>query len=44
MWDGLANFFHPERISYYAMSAIGFRLNPQHVFDYRNYANEEFIE
>ncbi|MEU1818372.1 hypothetical protein ABZ543_24760 [Streptomyces roseifaciens] len=41
--DGLATFFHPERISYYATSAIGFRLNPQHVFDYRNYANEETV-
>ncbi|WP_051814903.1 hypothetical protein RFN58_29605 [Streptomyces iakyrus] len=42
--DGLANFFHPDRITYYATSAIGFRLNPQHVFDYRNYANEEIVD
>jgi hypothetical protein len=42
--DGLANFFHPDRISYYATSAIGFRLNPQHIFDYRNYANVETVD
>ncbi|MEU4494145.1 hypothetical protein OG729_34325 [Streptomyces sp. NBC_00210] len=42
--DALASFFHPENISYYASSAIGFRLNPQHVFDYRNYANVEIVE
>ncbi|WP_329262346.1 hypothetical protein OG223_45225 [Streptomyces sp. NBC_01478] len=41
--DGLANFFHPDRISYYATSAIGFRLNPQHIFDYRNYANVDTL-
>jgi hypothetical protein len=41
--DGLAAFFHPERISYYVSSAIGFRLNPQHVFDYRNYHNVEHV-
>ncbi|MFK0102799.1 MULTISPECIES: hypothetical protein [unclassified Streptomyces] len=42
--DGLANFFHPTRISYYATSAIGFRLNPQNVFDYRNYLNVEVVD
>uniref|UniRef100_A0AAU2JJ09 Uncharacterized protein n=1 Tax=Streptomyces sp. NBC_00049 TaxID=2903617 RepID=A0AAU2JJ09_9ACTN len=42
--DGLATFFHPDRISYYATSAIGFRLNPQHVFDYHNYANVEMVD
>ncbi|MFC8665709.1 hypothetical protein [Streptomyces sp. NPDC057199] len=41
--DGLAAYFHPERVRYYATSAIGFRLNPQHVFDYRNYANVEIV-
>jgi hypothetical protein len=41
--DGLAAYFHPERVKYYATSAIGFRLNPQHIFDYRNYANVEFV-
>ncbi|MFE1833192.1 hypothetical protein [Streptomyces sviceus] len=41
--DGLAAYFHPERVKYYATSAIGFRLNPQHVFDYRNYANVEIV-
>ncbi|MFF4353623.1 hypothetical protein [Streptomyces sp. NPDC001530] len=42
--DGLQNFFHHDRISYYASSAIGFRLNPQNIFDYRNYANVEIVE
>ena len=42
--DALRSFFHPERISYYATSAIGFRLNPQNVFDYRSYANMEVVE
>ncbi|MCM2430828.1 hypothetical protein [Streptomyces sp. RKAG337] len=42
--DGLNNFFHPERISYYATSAIGFRLNPQHTFDYRSYLNVESVD
>ncbi|MYY01549.1 MULTISPECIES: hypothetical protein [unclassified Streptomyces] len=41
--DCLAAFFHPQRISYYATSAIGFRLNPQHIFDYRNYLNVEVV-
>jgi hypothetical protein len=41
--DGLSAYFHPERVKYYATSAIGFRLNPQHVFDYRNYANVEIV-
>ncbi|WP_406014390.1 hypothetical protein OG520_22510 [Streptomyces sp. NBC_00984] len=41
--DGLGAFFRPERISYYVSSAIGFRLNPQHVFDYRNYHNVEIV-
>lgn len=42
--DGLATFFHPDRITYYATSAIGYRLNPQHIFDYNNYANVEEVE
>ncbi|OIJ66346.1 hypothetical protein [Streptomyces mangrovisoli] len=42
--DGLRNFFHEDRISYYASSAIGFRLNPQNIFDYRNYANVEMVD
>ncbi|MGW1071208.1 hypothetical protein [Streptomyces sp. NPDC002537] len=42
--DGLGTFFHPNHISYYVSSAIGFRLNPQHVFDYRNYHNVEIVE
>ncbi|MFF7976094.1 hypothetical protein [Streptomyces sp. NPDC007905] len=39
--DALGNFFHPDRMSYYATSAIGFRLNANHQFDYRSYVNVE---
>ncbi|MFE4368932.1 hypothetical protein ACFRMN_11945 [Streptomyces sp. NPDC056835] len=39
--DALRNFFHPARMSYYASSAIGFRLNPHNQFDYRSYVNVE---
>ncbi|MFE2932321.1 hypothetical protein [Streptomyces sp. NPDC059278] len=35
--DALHAYFDPRRISYYATSAVGFRLTPQHVFDYRDY-------
>lgn len=35
--DALYSHFDPRRISYYAASAVGFRLNPQHVFDYQDY-------
>ncbi|MEU2915221.1 hypothetical protein ACWCQ0_25515 [Streptomyces massasporeus] len=42
--DALLSHFHPERISFYATSAIGFRLNPQNVFDYRAYANVEMVD
>ncbi|WP_433893197.1 hypothetical protein [Streptomyces sp. CA-111067] len=42
--DGLNTYFHPERVTYYATSAIGFRLNPQHVFDYRSYLNVETVD
>ncbi|MFD4142845.1 hypothetical protein, partial [Streptomyces sp. NPDC058572] len=42
--DILYAHFDPKRISYYAISAVGFRLNPQHVFDYRDYANVEFVD
>ncbi|GGW12291.1 hypothetical protein GCM10018980_03680 [Streptomyces capoamus] len=39
--DALGNFFHPDRMSFYATSAIGFRLNANHQFDYRSYVNVE---
>ncbi|MFJ5029596.1 hypothetical protein ACIQB5_16045 [Streptomyces sp. NPDC088560] len=39
--DALGNFFHPDRMSFHASSAIGFRLNPNNQFDYRNYVNVE---
>ncbi|MFD7289258.1 hypothetical protein [Streptomyces sp. NPDC059863] len=39
--DALRNFFHPDRMSYHASSAIGFRLNPYNQFDYRSYVNVE---
>ncbi|MGW9430012.1 hypothetical protein ACWHA1_18970 [Streptomyces decoyicus] len=35
--DALHAYFDRRRISYYATSAIGFRLNPQQVFDYKDY-------
>lgn len=41
--DALLNFFHPDRIEYFASSAIGFRLNPNGVFDYSDYVNVEIV-
>ncbi|MFJ4942398.1 hypothetical protein ACIP4V_07220 [Streptomyces albidoflavus] len=38
--DALQTYFDPRRIAYYATSAVGFRLAPQHVFDYRDYVQE----
>ncbi|WP_329461492.1 TRAFAC clade GTPase domain-containing protein [Streptomyces sp. NBC_01431] len=35
--DALYSHFDPRRISFYAASAVGFRLNPQQVFDYNDY-------
>ncbi|MFE3945725.1 hypothetical protein ACFXPV_28295 [Streptomyces sp. NPDC059118] len=35
--DALHAYFDRRRISYYATSAVGFRLTPQHVFDYKDY-------
>ena len=35
--DALYAYFEPRRISCYASSAVGFRLNPQQVFDYGDY-------
>ncbi|MGW6054281.1 hypothetical protein [Streptomyces sp. NPDC055189] len=35
--DALYTYFDRRRISYYATSAVGFRLTPQHVFDYNDY-------
>ncbi|MCT9008312.1 hypothetical protein [Streptomyces rhizosphaerihabitans] len=37
--DGLETYFHPERVAYYTTSSIGYRLNPHHTFDYRDFAN-----
>ncbi len=39
--DALGNFFAPDRMSYHASSAIGFRLNANNQFDYRSYVNVE---
>jgi hypothetical protein len=39
--DALGNFFDPDRMSYYATSAIGFQLNANNQFDYRSYVNVE---
>ncbi|MFD7908411.1 hypothetical protein ACFV4F_34580 [Kitasatospora sp. NPDC059722] len=41
--DALNAYFVPDRISYYATSAIGFRLNADGIFDYRLYANVEQV-
>lgn len=37
----LATFFRPERVGYYACSAIGFRLNGNGIFDYADFRNTE---
>ncbi|MFD7825991.1 hypothetical protein [Kitasatospora sp. NPDC059803] len=42
--DALNGYFHPDRISYYASSAIGFRLNEAQIFDYRHYAQVELVD
>lgn len=42
--DALNTNFHPDRISYHAISAIGFRLNEAGIFDYRSYANVELVD
>ena len=42
--DALRTFFRHDRTSYYASSAIGFRLDAQNVFDFRSYANVETVE
>ncbi|MQY14932.1 hypothetical protein SRB5_51080 [Streptomyces sp. RB5] len=39
--DALHTFFHADRMSFHASSAIGFRLNPYNQWDYRSYANVE---
>ena len=39
--DALHNFFHFDRVEYFACSAVGFKLNPQGVFDYGDYPNVE---
>ncbi|WP_330307950.1 MULTISPECIES: hypothetical protein [unclassified Streptomyces] len=42
--DALYAHFDPRRISYYAASAVGFRLNPQHVFDYGDYVQPVAVD
>ncbi|MCT9075993.1 hypothetical protein [Streptomyces fulvoviolaceus] len=42
--DALYAYFAPERISFYATSAVGFRLNPQHVFDYGDYVQPVSVD
>ena len=42
--DALRTFFHQDRIEYFACSAIGFRLNPNGVFDYNDYVNVETVD
>ncbi|MGW7365477.1 hypothetical protein ACWGI8_19050, partial [Streptomyces sp. NPDC054841] len=42
--DALYSHFDPRRVSYYATSAIGFRLNPQHVFDYGDYVQPVTVD
>lgn len=41
--EALRAFFHPERIAYFATSAIGFRLNQNGVFDFRDFNNVQTI-
>jgi hypothetical protein len=41
--DALRAFFHPDRVEYFASSAIGFRLNPHGIFDYSDYVNVETV-
>lgn len=41
--DALRSYFHPDRIEYFACSAIGFRLNPNGIFDYSDYVNIENV-
>lgn len=42
--DALNASFHPDRVSYHAVSAVGFRLNEAGIFDYRSYANVELVD
>ena len=42
--DALRAFFHQDRIEYFACSAIGFRLNPNGVFDYDDFVNVETVD
>jgi len=39
--NALRNFFHADHIEYFACSAVGFKLNPEGVFDYGDYSNVE---
>ncbi|AZQ38078.1 hypothetical protein EJ357_35315 [Streptomyces cyaneochromogenes] len=42
--DALYSHFDPDRISYYATSSVGFRLNPQHVFDLEDYVQPVAVD
>ena len=37
--EALRAYLHPDRIMYFATSSIGFRLNQDQVFDYRDFTN-----
>ncbi|WBB77768.1 hypothetical protein O7606_15975 [Micromonospora sp. WMMD882] len=37
--DGLRAYFDPRRVAYFATSAVGFRLNRNQVFDFRDFRN-----
>jgi hypothetical protein len=37
--EAIGRFFHESRVQYFATSAIGFRLNSQGIFDFRDFSN-----
>ncbi|GAA2385596.1 hypothetical protein [Dactylosporangium salmoneum] len=37
--EGLQAYFHPDRIQYFATSSVGFRLNHNQIFDFRDFSN-----
>lgn len=42
--EGLRTYFAPDRIAYFATSAIGFRLNRNQIFDFRDFRNVEVVD
>ncbi|XVU22796.1 hypothetical protein ACQPZJ_36825 [Actinoplanes sp. CA-054009] len=42
--SALSTHFHEDRINYFATSAIGFRLNSNNIFDFRDFRNTEQID